>query len=123
MNKIELPDFEDMIQLARTVGNNKTELLICKNELDFMLGEITQQVNIDEQYWLDGKRPSNAHIKDTYHVLGLNEATKIQLLTLRSRIAELEGDLRANEALFSVYQDIIGVWRTQSANERGTFLE
>lgn len=123
MGKVELPDFEDMLELARVIGNNKTELMICKNELDYMLGEITQQATNDSLYWVDGKPPSNAHIKSTYHILGLNESTKIELLKLRSRIAELEGDLRTNEALFDVYKDIIGVWRTQSANERGTFLE
>lgn len=124
MKKVALPDFDEMIELAESLGKLKTELVICKNELDFMLGEITQKVDTDESFYDDkGKPPSNAHVKDTYHRIGTNEYEQTKLKSLRTRIAELEGELKTKEALFNLYQDMIGVWRTQSANERGTFLE
>jgi len=123
MKKVELPDFDDMIKLASKMGNEKTQIMLAEATLDILLAEITNTVTTKPEYFVGGKAPSNAHISDTYHVLGLNTEQKIQLMDLRIEIAKLTGELKEDEALFKVYQEMINVWRTQSANERGAYLE
>jgi hypothetical protein len=123
MKKVELPDFDDMMKLAEAIGTKKTHLLLLESELDNILAEITEKVSHNNSYFINGKPPSMAYIKDTYHKLGLNDEQKKHLQKVRAEIASISGDLKADESLFKVYESIIGVWRTQSANERGAYLE
>jgi len=124
-----LPDFDDMIDVANNIGNNKTLLALKEAELEQLLAEITNIVTDDVEFWVNKKPPSMAFIKSNYHLTGIDsednypDYSKAILRTLRLEIAQLKGDLRRDELLFQVYRDMIGVWRTQSANERGTFLE
>lgn len=123
MKKIELPDFDDMIKLASEIGNKKTKIMLNESNLDLVQAEITDIVTKDEKYWVGGKPPSNAHITSTYHILGISEATKDILAKLKTEIAILTGDLRADELLFRVNEEMIDVWRTQSASERKAYLD
>lgn len=123
MKKVELPDFDDMIKLASKMGNEKTQIMLSEATLEVTLAEITNVVTSDPTYFVGGKSPSNAHISDTYHVLGLNAEQREYLMKLRVEIANATGNLKEDEALFKVYQEMINVWRTQSANERGAYLE
>lgn len=123
MKKVELPDFDDMMELAKKIGNEKTQIMLAESKLELMLAQLTDTVTKSKQYWVGDKPPSNAHISDTYHQLGINDETRMMLWELRSEIANLTGELKEDEALFKVYQEMINVWRTQSANERGAYLE
>jgi hypothetical protein len=123
MKKIELPDFDDMIKLASEIGNKKTKIMLNEADLDLVQAEITDTVTKDEKYWVGGKPPSNAHITSTYHILGISDSTKGALAVLRTEIAMLTGDLRADELLFRVNEEMIDVWRTQSASERKAYLD
>lgn len=126
MSTVTLPDFDDMVDLANTIGATKTRLGLKKAEQEQILAEIAKLAMEDVEYWVNEKPPTNVYIKSTYQILGLPDHadyTKENLRTLRIEIAELEGDLKRDEILMNVYRDMIGVWRTQSANERGTFLE
>jgi hypothetical protein len=64
-----------------------------------------------------------AFIKANYHVLGLTKEQGEEIETLQSRLAENEGRLRELELVFDVYRSMIDVWRTESANLRGSFFE
>jgi len=123
MKKVELPDFDDMIALASKMGNEKTQIMLSEATLEMTLAEITNIVTTDPTYFINDKPPSNAHISDTYHVLGLSAEQREHLLKLRIEIANATGNLKEDEALFKVYQEMINVWRTQSANERGAYLD
>jgi hypothetical protein len=123
MKKVELPDFDDMIALATKIGKSKIELTISKNTLDVVLASITKKVTSDPIYWMSGKPPSNAHIQDSYHVLGTSDEERTQIFKLKDTIANLDGNLKTDEMIFDVYRELINVWRTQSANERSAFLE
>jgi hypothetical protein len=114
-----LPDFDDMIKLANEIGGIKTELMLQEAYYDQLKAEITDYVMVTESCWGgDKKCPSNAHIKDTFHVRGYDEETKNKLLAFVSKIANLTGELKAKENIFRVYENMIGVWRTESANQR-----
>lgn len=123
MKKIELPDFDDMIKLASEIGNKKTKIMLSEANLDLVQAEITDIVTKDKKYWVGDKPPSNAHIISTYHILGISDSTKGTLAILKTEIAVLTGDLRADELLFRVNEEMIDVWRTQSASERKAYLD
>lgn len=121
--KVELPDFDDMIKLASEIGNKKTKIMLLESALEVELADITNKVTTDGRYFIGGKPPSSVHIKDTYHVIGLNEDQALRIAKMKVDIANLTGELKADENLFRVFQEMINVWRTQSANERGAYLE
>lgn len=123
MKKIELPDFDDMIKLASEIGNKKTKIMLLESQLEQGLAKITSIVTKNEQYWVGDKPPSNAHIVSTYHVLGINDATAEFITKTKTDIATFTGDLRSDELLFKVYEEMIDVWRTQSASERKAYLD
>lgn len=123
MKKVELPDFDDMIKLASEIGNKKTKIMLNESKLDTLRAVITDRVTKEKEYWIGDKPPSNAHITSTYHLLGINEATREELSKLLSETATLTGDLRADELLFRVYEEMIDVWRTQTASERKAYLD
>lgn len=119
MKKVDLPDFDDMVALANDIGGLKTSLMLLEGRQDQLKADITETVTTDPTYWgSDKKAPSNAHIKDTFHINGFDEDTRARLELLRNTIATTTGELRTKENIFRVYESMIGVWRTQSANDR-----
>jgi len=117
-NKFTLPDFDDMINLANEIGRLKTELMLKEAFLEQLRADITTHVMGNSEFWGGDKPPSNAHIKDTFHIKGYDNESRALLLSFVERIAELSGELKARENVFRVYQNMIDVWRTQSANAR-----
>jgi len=119
MKKVDLPDFDDMVALANDIGGLKTSLMLLEGTQEQLKADITETVTTDPTYWgSDKKSPSNAHIKDTFHVNGFDEGTRTKLENLRTAIATTTGELRTKENIFRIYESMIGVWRTQSANDR-----
>lgn len=117
-NKVELPDFNDLLALARQIGEKKTALEVLKASLSVLRADITAKVTTNTGFWDDGKKPSNSHIRDTFHYTGYDADTRDRLYNLMTEIANFEGSLKSDESLFRIYTEMIGVWRTQSANER-----
>lgn len=123
MKKVELPDFDDMIKLASEIGQKKMNIMLLESKLELILAMITETVTKDEKYWVGGKPPSNAHIKDTYHILGVFPDDSKEIVSIKEQLAALTGDLKSDELLFKIDEEMIAVWRTQSANERGAYLD
>lgn len=123
MKKVELPDFDDMIKLASEIGNKKTKIMLLESQLELVLAKITDVVTKNDKYWVGGKPPSNAHITGTYHITGIDDDTFDSIDKMKTDIANFTGDLRADELLFRVYEEMIDVWRTQSASERKAYLD
>jgi hypothetical protein len=55
--------------------------------------------------------------------LGIDPESSKEIIGIKEELAMLAGDLRADELLFSVDEQMIAVWRTQSANERKAYLD
>lgn len=94
-----------------------------KTRLGRLQAYITEMASTDATYFVSDKPPSMAYIKANYHVLGLTKDQGEELEMLHSRLAENEGRLRELELLFDVYRSMIDVWRTESANLRGSYFE
>lgn len=123
MNEVKLPDFDDMISITTEIGTLKRSIALDKTRLERLQAYITEMATKDETYFVSDKPPSMAFIKANYHVLGLTTDQGKELETLGMRLAENEGRLRELELLFDVYRAMIDVWRTESANMRGSFFE
>jgi hypothetical protein len=124
MTDRQLPDFDVMIALANEIGNLKKVILLNKGKLDVKTAQITQDVLSNETFWgKDKKQPSMASIEKTFLIIGRNDEETIELATLRAEIARDEGLAKQKDLLFQVYRDMIDVWRTESANKRGAYLD
>lgn len=123
MDEANLPDFDQLITLAEEIGVAKKRLLLNKVLLDREHASITQIVTSDVTYYVSSKPPSMAYIKSNYHVLGIDKESREDIEALQNQIAEDEGTLKEKELLFEVYRGMIDVWRTESANKRGSFFE
>ena len=118
MSSIQLPDFDEMIALAEEIGSLNTELVLAKEERDFVQGEITKHVFADKELWVGGKQPSMEYIKSTFHHVGYDDNTKEQIVASVKKVAELLGKLEYKQNLFQVYRDIISVWRANQFNKK-----
>lgn len=124
MSDKQLPDFDMMIALANEIGNLKKVILLNKGKLDVKTAQITQDVLSNETFWgKDKKQPSMVSIEKTFLVIGRNDEETVELATLRAEIARDEGLAKQKDLLFQVYRDMIDVWRTESANKRGAYLD
>lgn len=123
MATVDLPDFDDLINLAKEIGDIKIELEIDKNRFELLLAEITEITSSDEQYFINGKAPSMAYTEANYHKLGYDEISKQRLNEVKERIARNTGLLKQKQLMMDIYRDMIDVWRTQSANERNATFE
>lgn len=123
MDEVKLPDFDDMIGITAEIGGLKRTIAVDKAKLNRLQAYITELATTDSTYYVSDKPPSMAFIKANYHVLGLTKDQGEELEVLHSRLAENEGRLRELELLFDVYRAMIDVWRTESANLRGSYFE
>jgi hypothetical protein len=119
----ELPDFDDFIRLADTIRQLKIEFEGKKFEVAALKARITTYVMSHKELWEnENKPPSNAHIRDTFHVIGYDEETRLELLTLINTTASLESQLDYLDKAFYISKIKVDVWRTQSANKRSSFI-
>lgn len=122
VKEVQLPDFDDMVNLAGSIGTTKTKLETEKADYDILRADITNYVMNHKELWDNGKVPSTAHIHDTYHIVGYDEETRKALDVKRKNIATLSGYLDELELKFKIWQAMIDVWRTESANLRNSLL-
>ncbi len=123
MKEIELPDFNDLIQMADDIADAKRRLAFNKAILDDRLAQITEAVLVKEQYWTKDKAPSMAQIKATYHIRGRDEDERKWLMEHRIQIANDEAFIKNKEMIYNIQRDLIDVWRTHRADQRGAFFE
>jgi hypothetical protein len=118
MTNVKLPDFNDMIAIANSVGMLYARKLSL--DVDIKTGEstVTKEMTTNTSYWQSGKSPSQAYIDNSYKVTGFNS----ELVPLRKEFAEVSGALETAKLMFDVYRSMIDVWRTESKNERESTL-
>ena len=120
---VELPDFDDLTSVIELHKRIKTELELKKIELVSLRADITNFIMMNPNYWgVDKKAPSNAHIRDTYHVVGYDEMTKERLSELMMGIAKLDAEVVYIENVLELAKIRIDVWRTESANKRSSLV-
>lgn len=114
MKEINLPDFEDLYELATQIHKRTMEARLLKVELDAQESEIFRTVSEDSKYFVGGKPPSAVYIKTAYLFSGLDG----ELLEKRKLLATLETEIENLKLVLDTHKLLIEVWRTQSANKR-----
>jgi hypothetical protein len=119
----KLPDFDEMLGISDEVGNLTTTIELLKVSLDDLLGRITFTVTNDPSYWSvdskgNKKPPAMNYIMATYHRRGFDVETKESLEKLRNEIAKKSGELGRLKMVFSVYREMINVWKADQYNKR-----
>lgn len=123
MKEHELPDFNDLIKIADDIADAKRRLAFNKAIVDDRLAEITEDVLKNEVYWTRDKAPSMVQIRSTYYVRGRNEEERKWLMEHRLQISNDEAFIKNKEMIYNIQRDLIDVWRTHRADQRGAYFE
>jgi hypothetical protein len=116
----KLPDFDEMLSISDRVGDLTTNIGLLKVQLDDLLAVITKTVMADSSHWHEGatKPPAMNYIQVTFHRMGLDEETEKKLNWLRREMAERSGEAGKLRMVFSVYRDMIDVWKADQYAKR-----
>jgi len=109
-----MPDFDDMMKLSEQIKNTdiekaRLELLISEGEANVFKVAMT-----DPDFLINGKPPAVSFVKETYKYTGLTG----ELMTLRSSLIEIIAEHGNLVRKFKLFDQMLDVWRTLSANER-----
>ncbi len=111
MPKINLPDLDDMATLVDRMGELTKRKTILEAQLRIYESNIVKEYSTKI---LNNKPMSMDFIKNSYMITGpTNELTKY-----RAELAMITGELDALKLKFQFYQDLIGLYRTEAANQR-----
>lgn len=111
-----IPDFEDFMKLSEEIGELSFKKMQLENAIKAKEAVIfTKAIN---EFIIDGKRPSVAHIERAYLHTGING----ELLQERTSLADISSTLEKKKIQLSIYRDMIELFRTISANERSVAL-
>lgn len=111
---MNLPDFDDMQDLAKEIASLTREEMMLEVEIKAAEAEITKTAMADPKYFQNGKAPSQAFINSAYMYTGFNN----ELVPKRQRLAEIAGLLSLSKMRMGFMKDMIEIWRTESANNR-----
>jgi hypothetical protein len=118
---VTLPDFEMLFTLADDIGRLTKEVGLLKVELEFEESRIVKTVSTDMGYFVEDakgnkKPPAMNFVEAAYFPSGLND----ELLAKRQELATKEGELKHKEMTLQLMKIQVDVYRTESANARGT---
>lgn len=118
MGNLELPDFDEMVDMADRIGGLKREVAMFEASLDAKIAEVTRVVTMNKEYWHStSKPPAMNYIKTVFHIEGHTEQAKKELDMLRSNIYDKQGTLKTLELKFQVYRSMIDVWKADQYNK------
>ena len=116
MTETRLPDFDDMLKIAKNIESLMLTKLMLETEIsEKEASAITFATNHTK---VNGKPPSMEYLKMTVKPVGKDG----ELVKIRKNLAKIKSELEGRKLLFDVYKAMIGVWQTESANKRAVTL-
>ena len=116
--KIDLPDFEDMMNVAERIKKLKVECSILDIKIKEIESNIVKTVTTTSSFFIGGKPPSMEYIKTVYLTTGLSG----ELVPLRLEFYEKQAEVEEMKSILGLKKDKIDVWRTIQSNERASLL-
>ena len=116
--KIELPDVDEMFKLVDKITDLSYRKSMLELEITFEESRIVKLASSDSSYYQGGKPPSVAFINSTWKNTGFNNELKPK----REELAKVSADLESARLKFQLYKELVGLYRTQSANERSAVI-
>lgn len=116
---IELPEFEKFYELSnkileQTIITESLKILIEETEAEI----VSKVFENPGKYGKSGKIPSMAYVTNTYKVNGIED---IDISKLRKQLIMEQARLEQLKREYDILKITVETWRTQSANERGSF--
>jgi len=114
MDKVKLPDFEDIADTIKKIREFSIERSLLDLEIKTREASINIEATKDTKYFINGKPPSQEYIKNSWRITGFNN----ELVKPRKHLATLYAELEYSRLRLDMLNSLVEVWRTQSANER-----
>lgn len=111
----QIPDFEEFLKLADQIRDLSFQKLLLEKEIKEMESNVFKSVTTDQKYLVGGKTPAISYIENTYKHTGLDG----EILPLREQYARVNSDLERAKLQLDIYKQMVGIFQTVSANERG----
>ena len=109
-----LPTFEDYMHLAEEIKNLYVEKMKLENELKRAEALNFQAVMTDPKYFKQGKPVAVSYYENAYKFTGL----ELDLMTFRSRLAELVAELDNKRNQFDIYKTMHDLYKTLAYQEK-----
>jgi frataxin-like iron-binding protein CyaY len=114
MDKVELPDFEDIANVIEKIREVSIKKSLIDLEIKVKEAEINIEATRDTKYFVNKKPPSQEYIKNSWRITGFDN----ELLKPRKHLVTLSAELEYNRLKLALLNNLVDIWRTQSANER-----
>lgn len=114
----DLPDFHDMLTLSQKIKDLSVDKIKKELEISHLESEIFRFVMDSDAHKVNGKSPAVSYVKEAYKVGGING----ELLEPRVELADITAELAMLRQRFHIFEQMLDVWRTLSANERSSSL-
>jgi hypothetical protein len=112
--KVELPDYEKIFELIKKIGEKSKERALLELEIKFDCAALVIETQSNPKYFINDKPQSMAQIERTLLVLGREGELKEKY----TKLALISSELELLRLELSLLNNMIEIWRTQSANER-----
>lgn len=117
---MKLPDFDQLFELAGTIGSLTREVGLLEIEIEFDESRTVKTVSTSEEYFVSdakgSKKPAAMnYIQSVYAYGGVDGS----LIEKRKTLAVKRGELKKSELTLRILQMQVDVYRTESANNRG----
>lgn len=113
-SELQLPDVDRMFELIDKSERLSMESSILKVELEFNESAIALEAISNEKYFVNGKPPAMSFLETTWLRTGFNN----ELMEKRLKLATMLSELDTIKMKLNLYNKLIDLYRTQSANER-----
>lgn len=119
---VNLPDFDNMDELARRAAAAKTQVKALEDLRDMLSATFIRMAVEDQTYWINNKSPNSTMLARVFAKVGCTKEHYQQLKQLSEQIAAAHGEYElANEKL-KTCRNIVDIYRTQRADERRAHL-
>lgn len=114
-SEIQLPDFDEMMEIIDKIYNLNLRRGELKITLNVKEAYVTQEAKTNSDFF-DTK--GNPHAQTTIDRLYLFAGLAGELIPYREELEAIEAELAYLRSKLDFYKLLVDVWRTQAANER-----
>ena len=119
---INLPDFDNMEELARRAAAAKTQIKSLEDLRDMLSATFLRMAVEDQAYWINSKPPNSTMLARVFAKVGCTKEHYQQLKQLSEQIAAAHGEYELATEKLKTCRNIIDIYRTQRADERRAHL-
>jgi len=110
----KIPEFEEFINTAGKIRELAVKKIKLENKIKSKESEVFRRAVKEEEFFIDGKIPSATYIENAYKRDGLDGS----ITELRDELADVDAELEFRKNELGIYNSMLDVFRTISANER-----